>query len=260
MLTDENDTVLNNRSISFNIGDETVNVTTCNGYANLSDLKAGNYSMHCSFSGDELYYASSCEFNISVIKKNTTLTSGNLTTTSVVIKVDGKVGKYLKVTLMSGNLTLSSKDVQIKINSKTYNVKTDESGIAYLQINLAKAGTYSAEIAFLGDDEYNSSFAVSKITVKKKKMSLKVPKKTYKKSKKVKKLTATLKVNKSKAISSKKIIFKVNGKKYTAKTNKKGVANVKVKITKNKKYTVTVTFKGDSSYAKIVKKSKLIIK
>ena len=76
----------------------------------------------------------------------------------------------------------------------------------------------------------------------------------------LKKLYATLKDNKGKTISSKKIIFKVNGKKYSAKTNKKGIATVKVKISKKKTYVVTTTFNGDSSYGKITKKSKLIIK
>ena len=77
---------------------------------------------------------------------------------------------------------------------------------------------------------------------------------------KVKRLTATLKNNKGKAISGKKIVFKVNGKKYTAKTNKKGIATVKVKVAKKKTYKVTVSFKGDSTYYKIAKSSKLIIK
>jgi hypothetical protein len=38
------------------------------------------------------------------------------------------------------------------------------------------------------------------------------------------------------------------------------MATVKVKISKKKTYTVTTTFNGDSSYGKVTKKSKLIIK
>jgi hypothetical protein len=91
-------------------------------------------------------------------------------------------------------------------------------------------------------------------------MSLKVPKKTFKSSAKVKKLTATLKDNKGKLISGKKIVFKVNGKKYVAKTNKKGIATVKVKLSKKKVYSFTAKFAGDKSYNKITTKSKVKIR
>ena len=49
-----------------------------------------------------------------------------------------------------------------------------------------------------------------------------------KKSAKSKKFTATLKTTAGKAIKNKKIIFKIKGKSYTAKTNKKGVATIKI--------------------------------
>ena len=148
---------------------------------------------------------------------------------------------------------------RFRLNSVNHNVVTDKLGVAKLQINLAKAGTYTAKIGFLGDNSYYSSTKSVKITIKKKKLTLKVPNKSYKSSK-VKKLTATLKNSKGKAISGKKIVFKVNGKKYAAKTNKKGVATVKVKVTKKKTYKVTATFSGDSSYKKITKTSKLTVK
>ena len=82
----------------------------------------------------------------------------------------------------------------------------------------------------------------------------------YKKSKKVKKLTATLKTKSGKAIAKKKLTFIVNGKKYVAKTNKKGVATVKVKVSKRKTYKFTVKFAGDKTYIKTSKKAKLRIK
>ena len=79
------------------------------------------------------------------------------------------------------------------------------------------------------------------------------------KKKKVKKLTATLK-NGKKVIKGRKIVFIINKKKYTAKTNKKGVATVKVKVSKRKTYKFTVKFAGGSTYLKTSKKAKLKIK
>ena len=125
---------------------------------------------------------------------------------------------------------------------------------------MAKSGKYTVSVKFLGDDFYKAKSNSFKITVNKKKMSLKVPKKTFKSSVKVKKLTATLKDNKGKLISGKKIVFKVNGKKYVAKTNKKGIATVKVKLSKKKVYSFTAKFAGDKSYNKITTKSKVKIR
>ena len=87
-----------------------------------------------------------------------------------------------------------------------------------------------------------------------------VPKKTFKKSSKSKKLTATLKTSSGKAIAKKKVTFKVNGKKYTGKTNSKGKVTVKVKLTSKKTYKVTVSFAGDSKYYGVTKKSSVKIK
>lgn len=85
-------------------------------------------------------------------------------------------------------------------------------------------------------------------------------KKTYKTKSKKKKLTAILKTNKGKAISGVKITFKIKGKTYKAKTNKKGVATVKLNLKKKGKYIVTVKFAGNKLYKSKTIKTKLIIK
>ena len=83
--------------------------------------------------------------------------------------------------------------------------------------------------------------------------------KTFK-VKATKKVTFTLKDAKGKAIKGKKITFTVNKKTYTAKTNAKGIATVKVKLTKKGKYTATAKFAGDNTYKKISKKAKITVK
>ena len=121
-------------------------------------------------------------------------------------------------------------------------------------------GTYSQKFTFLGDEKYLKVVKTIKLKVVAQKVKLNAPNKTFKASKKVKKLTATLKNSKGKAIKGKKIIFTVNGKKYTAKTNKKGVATVKVKVSKKKTYKVKVRFAGDKTYLKKTINRKLKIK
>ena len=68
-------------------------------------------------------------------------------------------------------------------------------------------------------------------------------------------MQATLKVN-GKTIKNKKITFKFNGKKYTAKTNKNGISKVTIKKTALKKLKVGKKVKYQATYDKTtVKKS-----
>ena len=63
-----------------------------------------------------------------------------------------------------------------------------------------------------------------------------------------------------KALAGKKITFKVNKKTYTAKTNSKGIATVKIVIKKKGKYTASAKFAGDSAYKAISKKARITVK
>ena len=182
-------------------------------------------------------------------------------TTSIVTAYDGRTGEYFNVTLLDENDNpMVGKLVQIGFNGKVYDRTTDEKGFCNLQINLPDKGTYTFAICYLGDDDYESVFEVAKIVVSPKKMSLTVPTKSYKVSAKTKTLTATLKDNKGHLIRSKVITFKVNGKTYTAKTNSKGVATVKVSLSTKKTYSFTVKFAGDKKFAAVTKTGKVTIK
>ena len=69
------------------------------------------------------------------------------------------------------------------------------------------------------------------------------------------KFQASLKTSKGKAIVGKKLTFKIKGKTYSAKTNKKGVATINIKLKlKVGKYTITTT------YSKTSIKNKLTIR
>ena len=195
-------------------------------------------------------------------KVATTIVKKNMKTTTVNTKINGKkAGKYFKITLKDkkGNV-LAKKQVLISFNGKLYKRTTNAKGVASIKVQLAKKGTYPVVVSFLGDDKYNGSFVVAKIKVNPQKVKLTVAKKTYKASKKTKYLYATLKASNKKALKGKKIVFIINKKKYTAKTNKKGVAKVKVKLSKKRTYKFTVKFLGDNTFKKITKKGKVKIK
>ena len=119
------------------------------------------------------------------------------------------------------------KTVKFKINGKTYKVKTNKKGYAKLAIKL-KPKKYTVIVKY-------SKYKISnKITVKK---LLSAKNISVKKSKKAK-FKAKLVNSKGKVQKNKKITFKIDGKKYTAKTNKKGIATLTLKNLKVGKHKI----------------------
>ena len=110
--------------------------------------------------------------------------------------------------------------VTIKLNKKTYKVKTSANGYITLIIpKTVKPGTYKIKAIYKGQ-------TITK-TVKVK-QNLKTSKYTVKKSAKKLIVKATLKNGKI-AGKNKKVTLKLNGKKFTAKTNKKGISKFTIK-------------------------------
>ena len=143
----------------------------------------------------------------------------------------------------TGKFVEEDEIVTIKIGKHTFNVKTDEEGYAILKIpSKITPGKYTISATYKGQTVKNT------LTVK---QVLKT-KKTVKVKKSAKKLVlkATLKKGKT-ALKGKVIKFKVKGKTYKAKTNKKGVAKVTIKkkvikkLKKGKKYTIKVSYLSD---------------
>jgi hypothetical protein len=228
------------------------------------NLVEGNYMFMASFIGDSYYKSSNATFTVNVTKRS----SPHIIVEETLIK-----GDEFKVVLIDDNYNpIANKAIKfvVILNNKvvlTKTATTNANGEAKLTgLSKLSNGNYTVKISF-GDDYYKDSSLTKKITIKrtvakkivKKATKLYVPKKTFKAKKKVKKLTATLK-NGKKVIKGRKIVFIINKKKYTAKTNKKGVATVKIKLSKKKTYKVTVKFAGDKYYKASKRTSKVVIK
>lgn len=113
----------------------------------------------------------------------------------------------------------AGKVVSFKVNGKTYKVKTDKNGYAKLAVKL-NIKTYTVTATYSG---YKVS---NKIKVK----PLLSAKNMNKKKSKTTRFSAKLVNSKGKIVVGKKVTFKIKGKKYTAKTNSKGVAIVKLNL------------------------------
>ena len=250
--------------LNVTVGGQVKKVTVDNGVGSLTltGLNADTYPIVANYGGEEAYSSSVGTAYFNVAKKATKIIFKDMNTMAIDYYNDGRVGQYFtwKLVDSDGN-PMANVPMQIGFNGVVYDkrngIVTDKNGVAKLQINLMRVDLYTFAICFLGDENHNASFVVAKITVKAQTPSLTVPNKSYKAKAKTKTLTATFKSNKGTLIPNKKVTFTVNGKSYSAKTNSKGVASVKVSLNKKGTYKVTAKYAGDNTYSSITKTASL---
>ena len=224
---------------------------------NIDYLGEGSYEVSVTYKGDSNYNMLTNTASLIIIQdkiltdihaKDISITYGN--------------NAYLVATLKDEyGYTLHNKNVSIYFNGINSILTTDNNGQVKLLISNVKANTYNAVISFVGDDIYSSSTKTVKVTVikPKTKIVLTLKKVNVKKSAKTLVISATLKIN-GKAAAKKKLTFKFNGIKYTAKTNKKGVAKITIKQKYLKKLKVGKKVKYQVSYSKKTVKKTVKIK
>lgn len=154
------------------------------------------------------------------------------------LTVDYTYAASYKIRLFAdnGNPVGAGESVAITVNKVNYSAITNSQGYAILSIknNNLVPKTYTISATYKGV-KVSSKLVVKQI--------LKSKNRNFKKSAKTKKFTATLKTSEGKAIKNKKISFKIKGKTYSAKTNNKGVATIKVtNLKKVGKYSVTIKY------------------
>lgn len=216
------------------------------------------------FDGHEIFTADE-----SVI--NQTLYPATLYDTSIQVEdvtVTAGQSVDLKMTLKdSNNNTLRGKTLMIVIDGKMVSVSTDSNGVATYSFVENAAGTKYITISYLGEGSiYKASVATAMVTVNAKpappvvkKATTLTAKKATLKVKKAKKIKVTLK-SQGKAVSGKTVTIKVNKKTFKAKTNSKGVATIKVKVTKKGKFNAVIKFAGDSAYKAASKTVRFTVK
>jgi len=254
-LKDSNGNPIGGLNITVDLNGTKNYTTDTNGQVKISTkgLAANIYDVGISFNGTDKYLNCSNTTKVSIYKESSRVDTKPLTT-------DYNVHKYLVVGLKDneGN-PIRNADAFIEIHGVTYKCRSDDAGDARLIIRL-NPGTYTAKITF---DNVNYTGFTQYVTVIVKKLTPKLTakKKTFKKAKKVKKYTVTLKDNNGKAMAKVKLTLKVKGKTYKAKTNAKGKATFKIKNLKKKgKYRATVKFAGNTYYNKVTKKVKITVK
>lgn len=231
-----------NGNIQVCINDINYTVKLVNGEAALSiiGLDPGNYMVRAIFEGNDKFSAQNETetFKVSYIPKVTAKATSVLYSSKgkYSVTVYGNNGKVAK------NVTVVFKIAGKKVAS----VKTNSKGVASFTVTKVP-GTYKVSATALGKTATKTltvKHLISISTVKVKKSSQKLV------------LTATLKKINGKYLKNKKITFKFNGKKYIAKTNKKGVAKITIKKSVLKKLKVNKKVTYQATYLKdTVKKS-----
>lgn len=152
------------------------------------------------------------------------------------------------VKLAANKTKLAQKPVNITVNNVLYQKTTDKNGQVTLNVALKK-GNYNAFYAYAGDENTTPANGTLKITVKAPtKTSLKLADKDINYRQGLKNSFIVRLVDaKGKAIKNQEITFKVNGKTYTAKTDKNGYAEVYLNLKKGT-YKVSYSFKKTAPY------------
>ncbi|OWT33202.1 hypothetical protein BGI41_03630 [Methanobrevibacter sp. 87.7] len=269
-VIDEDGKIVSNDNITYLVNNTPSNkifTTDSNGEVIISDLR-GSMNLTVVYVGNKYDTSNSSVIFVSLYneRKSTIIEYKNMTQKAVDF-YNGERGGYFNTVLkdQDGNV-LANKSVSIGFNGVVYNLVTDENGVAKLQINLAYAGIYTFAICFLGDDDYNGSFEVAKITINKKVSYLTLTGNTTAKVNVYKTLKITLTAQsatnplKKIAVANKKVTVTVNGVTYTGTTNAQGVATVKIKINKAGTYIITTRFVGNPTYEATQITSRIVVK
>jgi len=233
-IVDGNGNPMTNKQVKFIINGKEYNATTNDkGIAVLNiKLAVGTYQVTSinPLNND----------NVTKTIKITTRITGNKNVNTYYAK---NYAYKLRIIGDNGKAAGSNVAVKVTVNGKAQTLKTDKNGYITLKFTknyLPKTYTVTAE--------YKGIKVTNKVKVK---QILVLKKVKVKKSAKKLVLKATLKEGK-KALKNKKVTFKFKGKKYKAKTNKKGIAKVTIKksvlkkLKVGKKITYQVTYLKDT--------------
>ncbi len=258
-LKDINGLALAGKTVRVYVGDVENNYTSSEDGKIIVDALKSNNMVLFLFEGDGSYDASNASVNFTPSvpeKKATVIVCDNMTTSSI---VSSRTGEYFIAKLTdSDGKPLAGKNVQIGFNGKIYERTTNESGEFRLQVNLVTVGGYTFAISFLGDDEYNASFAVAKITVVKADGTITVSPTTISKSK-LTNVKLAFNTSRGIAITGQTVYLKVNGKTYSAKTDSEGIATVKVSISAKGSFSYTAWFDGNTKINKVTKTGRIAV-
>ena len=231
-------------TLSVNINGKTYTVKTdSNGQAiiPIDTLTPGTYTATISYKGSNNYKATTATAKVTVTKSATVISAPNVNIAykdpngELVATITNEHGKPLVVNL------------NIKLNGKTYTVKTDSNGQASIAIDTLTPGTYTATISYKGSGNYKASTVTTNVTVTKADTIISAPNVKIAYKDPSGELIATITNEHGKPLVV-NLNIKLNGKTYTVKTDSNGQTSIAIGTLSPGKYTATISYKGSSNY------------
>ena len=138
-------------------------VTDENGYAKLQINLGykGDYTFAITYLGNDLYNAS---FVVAKIKVATQ--TGSLTVPNKSYAASAKTKSLTATFKTKSGKVVANKKISFTVNGKTYSAKTNDKGVATVNVSLNKKGTYSFTAKFAGDSTYTEMSKTAKLTIK----------------------------------------------------------------------------------------------
>ena len=164
-LKDENGKAISGALLTVNLGSTKKYNTNDNGQVkiNVGTLTPKTYNAKITYDGSDIYKGSAASVKVTVKKATPKITAN---AASYKLKVKTKI--YTVSFKDNINKPLKNTKVTLKVNAKTYSVKTNSKGQGVFKItNLKKKGSYTAIITVPANTYYNKASKNVKITVKK---------------------------------------------------------------------------------------------
>ena len=122
-------------------------------------MAVGTHDAIVKYDGNSLYAELTKTINVKVKKATPKLIAYKKT-----FKVSQKTKKYTVTLKSRQNKLIKGEWITLKVNKKTYKVKTNSKGQATFKItNLKKKGSFTAVVQFKGSSNYNAKSVKTKI-------------------------------------------------------------------------------------------------
>ncbi|MBR4396239.1 MAG: hypothetical protein IKS93_00105, partial [Methanobrevibacter sp.] len=213
--------------------------------------KVGNFSVSVKFNGDENYSHHSQSSKVVITKMKTCLVVPS-------VKSYMTQNTYLTITLKNVyGKGLANKTIIVKTPKKTFNLTTNENGVAKLKF-LKKVGTYNCTITFKATNTFYGASNTSKVVISKMPTIIKAPKISLK-STQYRKFIINLTDIKGRGLKDRTITISIPSikKVFKVKTNSSGIATFNFNGPKT--YNVTVKYAGNAYYSAKSVKSQFVV-
>lgn len=163
-LKDINDNPINNAKVLINLNGVRTLITDSNGQVIISTrgLTPKTYLATVTFNGNNAYENSTTTVKVTVKKATPKITAKSKT-----FKKTDKTKKYAITLKNNKNKAIKNAKITIKVNKKTYSVKTNSRGVANFKLSkLVKKGKFAATVKYAGSKYYNSVTKKIKITIR----------------------------------------------------------------------------------------------